>query len=155
MYTALLILHSWVRWAVLITGAYASIRALSAWLGKRDWTPADARHGMFFVIAVDTQFLIGMLLYGVFSPITRAAFQNMAVAMHVHMLRFYAVEHIMLGIMVVVAVHATRIASRRAESGARNRRSAIGFLIAMVLILATTPWPFLEIGRPLFRLGTN
>ena len=41
MYDALLVAHSWVRWAVLLLGLYAFVRAASGRFTRRPWTPAD------------------------------------------------------------------------------------------------------------------
>jgi hypothetical protein len=73
MYTAVLALHSWLRWVVLLLGILAVVRGIAGASGRRRWTPADERAGLFFTIALDVQLLIGLLLYFVFSPITRAA----------------------------------------------------------------------------------
>lgn len=155
MYNATLFIHSWVRWVVLITGLLACASALGGWLGKKEWKPGDARFGLFFSISIDVQFLVGILLYARLSPITRIAFQNFGAAMHVHVLRFYAVEHIMMGVLALVAVHVTRIASKRAQGVARHRRLAIGFIVTLVLVLATIPWPSLSYARPLFRFALS
>jgi hypothetical protein len=109
--------------------------------------------GLALTIAIDTQFLLGLALYVALSPITHAAFGNFGAAMHDRTLRFWAVEHVMLGVLSVAAVHATRIVAKRTtDLPKRFRRAAIGFSIALVLIVAQIPWPFLKYGRPLLRL---
>ncbi len=153
MYTALLVIHSLLRWLVLLTGIYAAGSAISAYAAKRDWSPSDARAGLFFTIAIDTQALVGILLYAFFSPITKLAFHDMAGAMKVHAIRFYAVEHITLGILALAIVHITRVRGRKVNGVSRHKVAAIGFGLALVLIIALIPWPGLEYGRALFRLS--
>ncbi len=152
MYTALLVIHSLLRWLVVIAGLLACVRSLSGWLGKRDWSPADARYGLIFMIAVDVQFLVGLVLYVFVSPITHAAFQNFGAAMHVNVLRFFAVEHTPFAVIALATVHIARVRARKVDGVARHRVAAIGFVFAMLIILAAIPWPFLPYGRPLLRL---
>jgi hypothetical protein len=154
MYTAVLVLHSLLRWVVLALGVLALVRAFGGWFGRRPWTAADKKVGLFFMISVDVQVLLGLLLYFVLSPITRAAFAQFGAAMKVKELRFWAVEHIMLMVLAVVAVHVARVLSKRAtDDTARHRRVAIGFAVAMLLMLAAIPWPWMAVARPLFRLS--
>lgn len=150
----MLVLHSLVRWIVVGLGLFACARALSGWAGKRAWTPADSRAGLLFMISVDVQLLFGLVLYVAVSPITHAALQDFGAAMRDDTLRFYAVEHSALGLLALVAVHATRLSIRRVEGTARHKRTAIGFVIACLLVLATVPWPFLArgAGRPWLRI---
>jgi hypothetical protein len=153
MYTAMLVLHSLLRWVVLGTGIYAVSRATGGWLSKRDWSPSDARAGLFFSIAIDTQVLVGVLLYVFFSPLTKFALGHMSAAMREHTLRFYTVEHAFLGVAAIAAVHIARARAKRSTGLARHRVAAIGFLTAFVLILLMIPWPFLAYGRPLVRFS--
>src|SRR5687768_12707763 len=86
MYPLLLAVHSLLRWAVLAAGGAAILRALTG--GKRSWTPADDRAGLWFVLAMDVQFLLGLVLYAGVSPITQVAFADFGGAMGNAMLRF-------------------------------------------------------------------
>jgi hypothetical protein len=155
MYTPVLVIHSLLRWAVLVLGLLAVVRAVAGWTGRRAWIPADKKAGLFFMISVDVQLLLGLLLYGVLSPITTlAVFPQFGAAMRVRELRFWAVEHLTAMLLAVIAVHTGRIAARRApDAAAMHRRAALWFGLALLLILAGIPWPFLPYGRPLIRFG--
>ena len=103
--------------------------------------------GAFFTIAVDTQMLVGLILYGVLSPLTWAAFSNMGAAMKDPTLRFYAVEHVVMMVIAIALVHIGRTRVQKATSdAAKHRTAAIFFGLALVLILAGIPWPFREVG---------
>src|SRR5512139_2177006 len=93
MYSPLLFLHSWLRWFVLLLGLYAVARAIAGTNGRRQWTAADAKPGLFFMISLDLQLLIGLALYLVFSPTVQAAFGNIGAAMKDPAYRFFVVEH--------------------------------------------------------------
>lgn len=151
MYSAMLALHSWLRWAVILLGIFAVLRAITA-VRSRRWTPADNRAGMFFTMALDLQFLLGLLLYFVVSPITKAALQHMDAAMRSSALRFWAVEHPSAMLVALILAHAGRTIVRRAPEAKKGRMALIFFVLALLVILGMTPWPNLPGDRPLFRL---
>ena len=93
MYTPLLVLHSWIRWAVLLLGLLAVGRALVGMQTRRPFTPVDDSRGRLFVTALDMQFLVGLILYLWASPFTTAAFYDLGEAMRNPPLRFFVVEH--------------------------------------------------------------
>jgi membrane protein DedA with SNARE-associated domain len=69
--------------------------------------------------------------------------------------RFFTMEHLSMMLIAWILVHVGRAAVKRANTdAAKHKKSLIFFGIALVLILASIPWPFREaIARPLFRLG--
>src|SRR5918993_3385248 len=101
MYSLVLNVHSWMRWIVIATCLWSILRAAMA--GGRPWTPADARASRLFMITLDIQMLLGLLLYLVLSPFTRQAMSNMGEAMKVSSLRFFVVEHL-FGMIVALAL---------------------------------------------------
>jgi hypothetical protein len=150
MLVTFVVLHSLLRWLVIAFGLVAVIRAISGVTGHRPWTPLDERTGRLFVIGLDVQLLIGLILYGLLSPITRAAFADMGAAMRDPLLRFYAIEHLVLMVGAVALAHVGRTRTRKASTAtARQRAAAIFFTLSLVLILVGTPWPFRAFGRPL------
>jgi uncharacterized membrane protein YozB (DUF420 family) len=154
MYLPILILHSLVRWAVLVLGLWAVLRGLTGVLGPRPWTPADERAGRWFVIVTDVQTLLGLLLYGVFSPITRTALSDMGAAMTSGALRFWAVEHLAMMLVALVLVHIGRSRARKARFDmGKHKRAAIFYALALAAMLVAIPWPWMSDGRPLIRLG--
>jgi hypothetical protein len=150
MFLVTLILHSLLRWVVLIFGLVAIARGFLGWFGRKPWTPLDDKAGRMFVIALDVQTVIGLLLYGVLSPITRTAFSDMGSAMRDSVLRFFAVEHLLLMLVAVGLVHVGRARTRRRKTDlARHRTAAIFYLLGMIALLAGIPWPGMPAGRPL------
>jgi hypothetical protein len=150
MYVTLLALHSLLRWLVLLFGLIAIIRAFGGWSARRAWTRADDRAGLLFTISLDTQVLVGLILYGLLSPMTQAAFSNFGAAMKDPLLRFYAVEHLALMLAGLAFVHIGRARAKKARSDvSRHKTAAIFYTLGFVLILVGIPWPFLAVGRPL------
>ena len=105
-----------------------------------------------FTIGFDLQFLVGLLLYFVVSPITRAALQHMDSAMRTATLRYWTVEHPTAMLVALILAHAGRVVVRRAPEAKKGRMALIFFAIALLVILGMTPWPNLLGDRPLFRL---
>jgi hypothetical protein len=151
MYTLVLTLHSWLRWLAIVAGIAATVTAAS------DRSPAGGRSradlwGLIFMMVLDIQMLLGLLLYLVLSDITKTAMQNFGAAMRVPVTRFFAVEHVTLTIAAVILVHVGKVMARRATStDARRMRMLLCFGLATALILLAIPWPGMPAERPLFR----
>ena len=151
MYSAILLLHSWVRWIVIAAGLVAVFRGAAGSSGHRSWTPSDDRAGFWFTMALDFQVLIGIVLYAFLSPLTGAAMRDMGAAMKDTALRFWAVEHAFGMVIALVLVHVGRVRVRKSDSLRRHWTAAIFFGLALVVILASIPWPFTPTGRSLLR----
>ena len=151
MYGFILNVHSWMRWLVIIAGLWVILRAVLP--GPRAWTHADDRSVRAFTISLDVQFLLGLLLYFVLSPFTRQALSDFGGAMKNSGLRFFAVEHVLGMLIGMTLAHVGAARIRKAAPERRHRLAAIFFVLALLAILASIPWPGLPAGRPLFRLG--
>lgn len=153
MYTLLLALHSWIRWALLGAALASMGKSLSGWNSGRDWEPGDEKLARATLGMVHGQLLIGFLLYVFFSPITQAAFANFGGAMKDRQLRFYAVEHISAMMLAFAVIMATRVRSKRIEGVARHRAWGLGLFFFFLVAAAAIPWPGLSYGRPWVRLA--
>jgi hypothetical protein len=151
MYPAALIVHSWLRWAVVLAGVYAFVLAASGTSGRKEWRPADDRAGFWFVMATDLQALIGLVLYFFLSPITTQALHGFSAAMKNPALRFWAVEHAFGMLIGLALVHVGRVRTRNASSLRRHRVAATFYGLALLVMLASIPWPGMPYGRPLGR----
>jgi hypothetical protein len=151
MYSAVLLLHSWVRWVALIGVIGVTLAALRGQVaGER--SVAD-RWGMVAMMALDLQMLLGLLLYFTLSPFTTEALKNMSATMSNPALRFWTVEHASSMFVAVALAHVGRALARKASSVTSKRtRLLVCFGLSTLLILIATPWPGMANGRPLFRL---
>lgn len=140
MYPFVLFLHSVVRWLVVVLALAAVGLALYGWLGKKPWTIRDDRLGLFYTVVLDLQLTLGVLLYVFLSPITQAAFQDFGAAMKTQVLRYWAIEHIVIMIVAVALAHVGRVLSKKANGPAKFQRAAIFFGLSLVAILAAMPW---------------
>jgi hypothetical protein len=151
VYPTVLTIHSWVRWAALLLGAIATINAFRH-RGDQAGRARGQRWDWFFMLTLDLQALLGLLLYFGFSPFTREAMNNVAMAVRDPGLRFWAITHAAMMIVALVAVRAGRVfAMGGTTSLARRNGRCICFGIALVAMVAGVPWPGLANGRPLFR----
>ncbi|SFD10675.1 hypothetical protein SAMN05518672_101505 [Chitinophaga sp. CF118] len=143
MHNTLLLIHSLLRWAILLAGIWAVIRAFKGFSGKTPFTGADKKAGLFFMIFFDLQLVVGLLLYFVTSPVVKTALQDMKVAMKDSVLRFYAVEHITMAVIAFILVHIGYSKVKKAVTDVQKHKTALIFFgIALILVLLLTPWPF-------------
>ena len=149
MLTLLLTLHSLVRWAAIVLGLMAIFRAFTG-MSKGSFEDTDGTFGRLFAISLDVQMLLGILMYLFFSTITTSAFENMGSAMGNSVTRFWLVEHPTMMIAALALAHIGVARVRKAsETKAKHRAALIFFGIAMLLIVAGSPWPFSTAARPI------
>jgi hypothetical protein len=137
-----LIIHSILRWAVLLFGVWTLLSALSGTFSKRAYTANDNRASLFFMICVDIQLLIGLYLY--FNGVWFDAIKNnVKEVMKEPVARFFSVEHALMMIIAWLLVHIGRSAVKRSSTDAKKHtKGLIYFGIAIVIILMMIPWPF-------------
>ena len=140
-YTILQHAHSGLRWVVLILLLWSVFAAFRGQQTGAAFTEADRKRGFFTMLSVHIQLLLGLLLYFLLSPYVRFEGGVMKDAM----LRFYTVEHIslMLIAIVLVTMGYTR-AKRKTDDKAKFKTQLVYFLIGLILILVSIPWPFRE-----------
>jgi len=151
MYELALTVHSLLRWVVILSGVWAVFASASA-AARRSWTPDAARPGLLFTVALDIQFVVGLLIYLVLSPLTRAALVDIGGTMGNSTARFWAIEHPLLMIAAVVLAHVGRMTASRAGSYRAGGRARLWFTLALLAVLLATPWPFSGTPRPWIRL---
>lgn len=150
IYRLLLGLHSWNRWAVLILAVVVVVVAWQKWLGRAHTSATTSRFSLWFIISIDIQLLLGIVLLFV-SPIIATFMSDPGAAMSRPSIRFWAVEHTTMMLIATILAHVGRVMVKKAaDATVANRRAAIMFTIALIVILASIPWPFLDQGRPLF-----
>ena len=151
-YGLILFIHSYLRWIALGLAVVVIGRAFAGWRRSREWQRTDEKLHIALVASVDVQFLLGLILYIFLSPITQAFFMGPGPAMKDPVLRFFGVEHITTMLVAIALVHISRTRSKKASTAQlRQRRVWTMTLAALVLMLLSVPWPFLDIGRPLVR----
>lgn len=135
----LLFFHSLMRYAVIITVAFAGITHLIALLRKAPILNGERQAAIFAVIFSHVQLVLGLVLYF----LRKDAYVSTTTSG-----RFWKFEHIGMMVIAVILVTLGRSLSKRAEEDrSKQLRVAIFYLIALALILWATPWPFTELGH--------
>ena len=147
-----LIIHSILRWAVVLFGLWALVNAFSGVFSKRTYTAGDKRTGFFFMLSCDIQLLLGLILYfnGLWFNMLKS---NAKEVMKDGVARFFTVEHSLMMIIAWILVHVGYSMVKRADTDAKkHKKSLIFFGLAILIILAMIPWPFRQpgIGREWF-----
>ncbi|MFN8471459.1 MAG: hypothetical protein U0822_04510 [Anaerolineae bacterium] len=134
---ALLIIHSLVRWIVVIIGIVALVLFAVAWARKRGDAQQQNRWMRWFTIALDTQVLLGIILIlydaiglGQGFPLPR-------------------IEHAVTMLVALGVAHSS-VRWRQAEPVAQAR--AYTFILLGALILIFIGVSLLGIGRWTFRM---
>ena len=141
LYNILVHAHSGLRWIVLILLIAVILNAASALSRKRLSTPKDARLSLSAMLSAHIQIVIGLVLYFI-SP--RVQFS--ANTMSDDQLRFFTVEHT-LGMLIAIIL--ITIGNRKAKGG--NFKSVLWYyLIALLIIVVSIPWPFRGFGNGWF-----
>jgi hypothetical protein len=152
MYTATLIVHSWMRWLIILLGVLAVARAVAGRASGRPWLASDAGAGRFYTIALDVQMLFGLILYFVFSDLLTVARADMGRAMGNPAIRFWLVEHLTGMVVAIALAHiGTGRVRKAADPRGRFTQAALFYGLSLVAVLLATPWPGLAHERPLFR----
>ena len=133
--------HHYLSWVVFLVAIYVIARSWVGVISKNAWTSADSKGSLIFSILADVQALIGIVLYVFLSPLTKVAFSDFGAAMKDSMLRFYAVEHILVMLIALALIHIGKAKAKKAKTDAsKHKFSAIFFTIAFILILSRIPW---------------
>jgi hypothetical protein len=141
MYTGLVHLHNLLRWVVLIALIITIIQLV---LKK-----GALKTSKILLISAHTTLLLGLYQYffgSVGFQLIKTAAGGMKEVMKDAASRFWAVEHAFSMILAIVFITIGHVLYKK--SGKTNP-TLVFFILALVLILLMTPWPFKAgVGRP-------
>jgi len=139
-YPTILAIHNGLRWLVLLSGLALILGCLLGLLKKSPFKPVGRILSVIYVSLMDSQFLIGVILYFA-SPLIRAFWSAPAVGMKSHDLRFFAIEHTTFMIAALALAHIGSVRSRKITIDASAYATALKWFIpSFLLILAGIPW---------------
>ena len=111
------------------------------WLQRRQWTVAESRATRAFAGALDLQFVLGILLFAVFSPLTRQGFRDIGAAMSDAPVRYFMLEHPLIMLVAIAFAHVGAVQVRRATSDAEKfQKASILYGLALAAIAGFIPW---------------
>ena len=141
MYNGLSSAHSGLRWVVLLLLLVAIFNAFSK---KKSgvWSSGDKKLALFALIFTHIQLVIGFVLYFISPKVSFAEG-----FMKDDVLRFYAIEHASLMLVAIILITVGYSKAKRAASDAKKFGAISAFyLIGLILIMASIPWPFRGLG---------
>lgn len=148
LYTVLYHVHSASRWIILILLVVAIFN--SAIANGRPFIKSDNRTGLLLTIFADLMLLIGIALY-FFGPRGYEIIQQeggFGEVMTNPTQRFFAVEHAAGMLLAIILIHIGKAqAKKRIGDRLKHRRTVLFYLLALIIILISIPWPFREIGE--------
>jgi hypothetical protein len=153
MYNGLLHLHNLLRWVILILLLIGIIRHLMGMTGNKSYTSGDRKTGLFLMIAAHTTLLVG--IYQWFAgPVGFQQIQDlgMGAVMKDSAARFWAIEHL-LGMLIgiVLITIGKGVGKKNLSDRAKHRKTFWYYFFALIVILASVPWPFRDlVARPWF-----
>ena len=122
--------------------------------GRKPFAPADKKVGLFLLIASHLTLLIGLYQW-VVGPWGLKNIQNLgfAAVMKDPAYRFYGVEHLTGMIIAIILITVGRgVSKKNIPDQAKHRKTFWFYFVALLIILASVPWPFrVGIGRPLLH----
>lgn len=154
LYQAMLHVHSVGRWIVLLLLIFAILNSLIA--GDRPYIRTDNRLGLLLIIFADLMLLIGVYLWIVgnwgYKQIENAG--SITTLMKNRPIGFIATEHAIGMLIAIIFIHIGKAQGRkRISDKAKHRRTMIFYLVALLIILASIPWPFLQVGQQPIQRG--
>lgn len=146
MYTGLLHFHSLLRWVLLLLLIVVVVKAWMGRSGGKTFSAGDKKLSLFTMITAHLQLVLGGLLYMV-SPTVQSAIADMGAAMKNSVARFWAVEHLLTMIIAIALLTIGHIKAKKAATDQEKFKAlSLWFTIGLILILASIPWPFREVG---------
>jgi membrane protein DedA with SNARE-associated domain len=137
--------HSGLRWVVLLLLLVAIGRAFARKNGGL-YEKSDKMINLFTMVSLHTQLLLGLILY-----FTSPKVVFVEGWMKVSQSRFYGMEHIAV---MIIAIALVTIGRRKAENATepakKHKTIALWYTIGLILILASIPWPFRNLGAGWF-----
>ena len=145
LYSVLFHMHSAGRWILLLLLIFAILNSLIA--GKRPYIRTDNRLGLILTIVADIMLLLGIYLWFVgpwgYQLIDE---RGMSAVMKDPGLRFFAVEHLAGMLIAIILIHIGKTQGKKPIGDkAKHRRTMIFYLVALLIILASIPWPFRDL----------
>lgn len=138
MYNILQAAHSGLRWLVLLALLGAILKAFQQ--RSQNPYPGKDKLVLFGLIFTHLQIVLGLVLYFI-SP--KVSFEGEVMANAVQ--RFYAVEHI-TGMLLAAVLITVGYSKAKRLAGQQKGWSTVAnyYLIGLIIILLSIPWPFRE-----------
>lgn len=138
MYNGLLHAHSGLRWIVLAGLIFAIFNAYKGKKSGLEFTDKDRKIGLIAFISAHLQLILGPTLYFMSGKVHFGS-----TTMSDNVLRFFTIEHSFGMLVAITLITIGYIKSKKATESDKKFSLQFNFyLIALIMILASIPWPF-------------
>ncbi|HUR67533.1 MAG TPA: hypothetical protein VMZ03_14365 [Chitinophagaceae bacterium] len=146
MYKGMLHLHSVLRWIIFVLLLIGLFKSLAD--RNKVFTAGHKKVGLFLLIAADVMFVVGLYQWFVGDWGLKSIQNNgMSVVMKNPMLRFFAIEHLILMLIAISFIHIGYSYSKKNISDSmKHKRTLLFYGLALLIILIAVPWPFRIVG---------
>jgi len=152
MYSSLLLVHSWIRWVVLLSALALTFLFVRGWLTRRTWGGSENAQLWIFSQTLLYQGLFGLLLYVGGSPFTKLLISAPSTALSNPVPLFWSVRHPLTMLSSIAVFFVGRyLTLKKAHPQNKFRSAALTLATTMLIILTAVPWSGLLYGRSWFR----
>lgn len=136
---ALLAAHSGLRWIALLLLILTVFKAISGLMNKKSYLPLDKKLATFTVMFFHIQLVLGFILFFV------NKWHTLFGEMKEPSIRFFTVEHTLGMLIAIILLTIGSAKAKKASSDEKKFKTITWmFTIALILVLASIPWPFRE-----------
>lgn len=127
----LILVHSYLRYFILIALIVVILKSLLGWLQNKPYGVWDNKLGLYLFIFTHMQLLVGLILY-----FTSDRVQFSTAFKENDTLRYWLMEHSSMMLIAIVLITMARITSKKMTSDvAKHRRMVVFNVLALVIIL--------------------
>ena len=151
MYETLLLIHSWMRWAIVVAVLYFFVNCLAGSLRKKLWSPNDQHFIWAFNQLFGFQVVFGIIIWLALSPFTKAGFKTPITILENPVTFFWTIRHPVTMLLAMAAFQIGETRAKKTSPEKKHKLFAITFAVLILLIASAIPWPGLAYGRTFFR----
>jgi hypothetical protein len=150
----LLVLHSVMRWLVLVSLLYAIYRAYYGYKQKLPFMPIDNKVRHWTATIAHVQLLIGIIVYTQSATVKMLA-NGLSDTGHITEPVCFGIIHIALMLVAIMIITiGSAMVKRKVLAADKFRTQLVYFSIALAIIFIAIPWPFSPLAqRPFIRLS--
>jgi hypothetical protein len=146
MFSAVLHIHSVLRYVVLALILFTIIKSMMGLNSRKSFSKGDERLAFWAMLSVHIEFTVGLVLYFL-SPIIKGAMSNMGASMGDTVTRFFLVEHFIGMLIALVLITVGRKKALKALTDQQKYKKLVVFFgVALFIIFISIPWPFMTAG---------
>ena len=133
-------MHSALRWMALVLLVLVVVKSIQGSRGNTPFTEGQRKLGLFTMIALHLQLVLGLMLYMMRGWIGMLGQEGTMTNSYT---RFFAVEHatLMVG-AIVLGTLGYSLSKRATGDQAKHKKQALFFGLCLLLIALGVPWPF-------------